>query len=111
MVGQPRGSTSRHAINTASRSSLRTLPFALTLGLCLTLPAGCGADRFEPHLPPRTQSLDDGSTVHPVVILVMLPAYGEIEQIRRGNMGHVAIDVDGRLYDMGSLNGYAYPFH
>src|SRR6185369_18079190 len=40
----------------------------------------------------------------------MLPAYGPVEQIRRGNMGHAAIEVDRRLYDMGSLNGYAYPF-
>jgi hypothetical protein len=38
----------------------------------------------------------------------MRPAYGVVEQIRRGNMGHAAIEVDGRLYDAGALNGYAY---
>ena len=39
----------------------------------------------------------------------MLPSYSTTEQIRRGNMGHAAIEVHGRLFDMGSLNGYAYP--
>ena len=38
----------------------------------------------------------------------MAPRYGTVEQIRRGNMGHAAIEVDGRLYDIGALNGYAY---
>jgi hypothetical protein len=43
-----------------------------------------------------------------VVILVMTPAYGTLDQIRAGNMGHAAIEINGRLHDMGSLNGYAF---
>lgn len=35
-----------------------------------------------------------------VAVLVMTPRYGSVEQIRHGNMGHVAIEIDGRLYDM-----------
>jgi len=38
-----------------------------------------------------------------------LPSYNTLEQIRAGNMGHVAIDIDHHLHDIGSLNGYAYP--
>jgi hypothetical protein len=43
-----------------------------------------------------------------ISILVMAPAYGTLQQIRAGNMGHAAIEIEGRLHDMGSLNGYAF---
>src|SRR5204862_7901261 len=82
---------------------------------------GCGADRFEPRLSrpaprgiePFERQFVTNRTLPPqrcrrVTVLVMLPAYGTVEQIRRGNMGHAAIEVDGRLYDVGALNGYAY---
>jgi hypothetical protein len=58
---------------------------------------GCNADLPADHL-------------RYVVVLVMTPAYGNADQIRAGNMGHVAIEVNGRLHDMGSLNGYAFTF-
>ena len=45
-----------------------------------------------------------------VTVLVMLPAYDTLEQLRAGNMGHAAIEFDGRLHDVGSLNGYAFTF-
>jgi hypothetical protein len=106
MVGPPRGSMTEHAASRAFHSNVLSFP----LVLCLSLLAGCGADRFEPQLPPETDSIGNESAARPVTVLVMVPAYGVVEQIRRGNMGHAAIDVDGRLYDMGSLNGYAFPF-
>src|SRR3954462_13803533 len=88
---------------------------------CFSVAGGCGSDRFQPrltHPPPRgieaferqfvaNQSLPQ-ERCRRATVLVMLPAYGVVEQIRRGNMGHAAIDVDGRLYDVGALNGYAY---
>jgi hypothetical protein len=43
-----------------------------------------------------------------VVILIETPGYGLYDQIRAGNMGHAAIEIDGKLHDIGSLNGYAY---
>jgi hypothetical protein len=47
---------------------------------------------------------------HRLVILIQTPAYDALEQIRAGNMGHVAIDIDHHLHDIGSLNGYAFTF-
>jgi hypothetical protein len=88
---------------------------------CVTALAGCGADRFEPRLrnptSPGIEAFErqfvanrklPPARCRPVTVLVMLPTYDVIEKIRRGNMGHAAIDVDGRLYDIGALNGYAY---
>lgn len=109
----------------------------VVLVAALALAGGCGADRFTPRLSPpadwsRPEAAVRGvssmadyqrfsqqfktnrdlppSRLCQVIIIVMLPRYGPVEQIRRGNMGHAAIDVGGRLYDMGSLNGYAYVF-
>jgi len=47
---------------------------------------------------------------HRLVVLIQTPAYGTLEQIRAGNMGHVAIEIDQHLHDIGSLNGYAFTF-
>jgi hypothetical protein len=45
-----------------------------------------------------------------IVILLMTPAYGTLRQISAGNMGHAAIEINGTMHDMGSMNGYAFAF-
>jgi hypothetical protein len=109
----------------------------IALAMVMTLLGGCAGDKFSPRLvspvpvpradpfaPDRFGDLAwrrfarqfaanrdlPPERLRHVIVLIMLPSYGTVEQIRHGNMGHVAIDVDGRLYDMGALNGYAYVF-
>jgi hypothetical protein len=105
--------------------------------LCAVMAAGCGAEKFSPRAAwqdsagsvdpfspdrfgdlawrrfagqfSRNRSLPP-ELLSRVVVLIMLPRYSPVEQIRHGNMGHVAIEIDHRLYDMGALNGYAYVF-
>ena len=105
--------------------------------LCAVMAAGCGAEKFSPRAAwqdsagsvdrfspdrfgdlawrrfagqfSRNRSLPP-ELLSRVVVLNMLPRYSPVEQIRHGNMGHVAIEIDHRLYDMGALNGYAYVF-
>jgi len=121
MFPQQRGRvTSVRCLNDPTRSvSNSTLA---TIAACwLTALAGCGAERFDPRLsrpaPRGIEAFERQFVTHRtlppqrlrrVTVLVMRPAYGVVEQIRRGNMGHAAIEVDGRLFDAGALNGYAY---
>ncbi len=87
---------------------MRVIGFIAWIGVLIVL-AGCGGDRFTPRVAPGEVRFE---TVTPrrVTILLMTPAYGFVEQVRHGNMGHAAIEIDGRLYDMGALNGYAFVF-
>jgi hypothetical protein len=97
---------------------------ATIAAFCLSALSGCTPDRFEPRVsrpaPRGIEAFDRqflaNRTLPPqrcrrVTVLVMRPTYGVVQQIRRGNMGHAAIEVDGRLYDVGALNGYAYTLH
>jgi hypothetical protein len=101
-------------------AGMMRLTLATVVAGCLCA-GGCGGESFRPRLgrpAPRgieafERQFGTNRALPPqrsrrVSVLVMLPAYGVVEQIRRGNMGHAAIDVGGRLYDVGSLNGYAY---